>query len=1552
MFSLFFQFLKRLALPAALLCLSGIQAAQGQEAGWFWARSAGGTGQDEGLAIHTHNSSTVYTGGRFTGNVQFGSTLLFGNGQTDGFVARYSNTGDAVWAMKIGGIGNDVVTAVCSDGNGNVYVTGSFEATANLNGTLLTSAGGRDIFIAKYSALGDLLWARRAGGTGDEYGTGITSDAAGNIYVTGAFSDSLQVGALAKLYSAGAADAFVAAYNTNGNEQWSKRGGGTQNDIPAGIIVDASGLYTTGTYSGTASFGGNNLTAAGGSDIWTVKYTVGGVEQWARSTGSKGNDIADAISLDGFNAVLIAGTVADTITAGSITVAGKGGTDIFAAKYTQNGNEIWVRLYGNTQNDRGMGISADATGNILLAGLFRGTVTFGSGSLNAMGGSDIAIIRLDSSGAVQWSQQAGSAGDDDVQAIAQNTNRGAYIAGSYGFQAQFGKITLNGRGGQDFYIAQILNTGANDAGIVSIGVPAPPFAPGNQTVTAQIKNYGTRRIDSVQLEWRINGIVQPLITYRTALEPGQTGSVTLGTANFPAARLTEIRATTLLPNSAADNNTANDAELLNAGPGLLKGIYTVGGTLPDFPTVAIAARYISRWGILDSVIFSVRSGSYGNEQVILGQIPGASATKTVLFTMDAAALTRPDISFEALYPENDYVLLLDGTDWVNFRKMDFSSLGNNYGRVAVLRNGTQNIGFDSIFFEVSPTAAAGNMLVESSNSADGLQILNSSFEGGLFGLKYEFDTLAMPVTGLMLKNNLFTGFRESGIRLMNTDDPQIDDNDFIPGVNASSAIWMYETYGSGTLRGNLVNELLTGTAIQITMLRGDTLIPWLISNNMIRCGSSTTTATGFLLADATYAQFYHNTIRNASAITGRAALETQGGNQLDIQNNLFYNAGGGYSVAYRYSGARPALVSNYNLLFTTGSNLALLSDGTNTWTAADLALWKAAPIRLDSMSASKAVAFAPDLLHLTVVDQPLYGNLAISAIVKRDFDGQLRKNAYMGADEIIPVITIDTQPQRITACLGTTAEFNVSARISNGGTLRYQWFKDGQPIADSTRAQLSLKNINFANEGFYRCRLIGNSGADTVFTATVQLIAATRTTILRPPQTQYVQRGGTAIFEVAAEAGAIPPRNLVNYRWFRDTVEFTDNTDRITGVNTDRLVIQNIQPADTGAIYSVIVEGACGKDTARAFGIFMPGVLFTAQPRDTAVCAGDTVRLSANVVPTIAGLELQYQWRKGQVAVSDNQRISGANTPVLKIAGLTTADSSSQYVLEVILVSSNSRFFSQPAKALLYTPTAILTQPRAQEACPGKPFSISVVAQGTGLQYQWQRNDTNIAGAINSTFTIDTMNQTLTGRYRVVVSGLCGTRASDAVTIKSRAPLQVLVQPQKDYVSNLGRTLTLSVEVAGATPFTFEWFHNGIKDPVNEDNIFFRPNAQIQDTGLYWCRISNSCDTIYSDTVRVRLVPVSVQDDKQDAAGAEFAGLYPNPAQNSSVADFTTSGQGMVRLVLSDMLGRVITPVFEGVLSAGNYRIPFSTSNLPNGSYMCTVYSQGMARSRVLIISN
>jgi hypothetical protein len=342
---------------------------------WLWARNPSGTGEDEGMAVSTDAAGNVFIAGGFAAPMlTFGSTTLIngGNNNTDVFLAKYDANGNVLWAKGAGGTGNEIANAVCADVFGNVYVCGNYSGpTLVFGSTTLNNASGEDIFIAKYDAVGNVLWAKSSVGTGTNEGYSVTTDANGNAFITGYFGGpSITFGSVT-LANAGSDDIFFVKYDPSGTVQWAKRAGGTSFDIANSVGTDASGnIFITGRFFNTITFGVTSLTSSGGADVFIAKYDTGGNVLWAKKAGSTGNDMSFSVSSGvGGNAVITGAFYSPTLTFGSTVLSNSALCNVFIAKYDASGSVLLAKSAAGSMTAFGKSVSMDNSGNITAVGL-------------------------------------------------------------------------------------------------------------------------------------------------------------------------------------------------------------------------------------------------------------------------------------------------------------------------------------------------------------------------------------------------------------------------------------------------------------------------------------------------------------------------------------------------------------------------------------------------------------------------------------------------------------------------------------------------------------------------------------------------------------------------------------------------------------------------------------------------------------------------------------------------------------------------------------------------------------------------------------------------------------------------------------------------------------------------------------------------------------------------------------------------------------------------------------------------------------------------------
>jgi hypothetical protein len=367
---------------------------------------------------------------------------------------------DHAWSRHFGSTDVDRGIAVAVDGLGNVFVTGAFTGTVDFGGGDLVSAGLADIFVAKYNAAGVHEWSKSFGGTSNDFSGSIAVDNAGNVLLTGYFNGTVDFGG-GDLVSAGGLDVFVVKYSSAGVHQWSKRFGSIGDDYGFGVAVDGSGaVAVTGYFSGTVDFGGGDLVAAGGIDISVAKYNSAGVHQWSHGFGDGSSDSGRAIAVDGAGNVVVTGQFAGTVNFGGGNLVAAGDIDVFVAKYNSAGTHQWSERFGGTTADLALSLATDALADVLVAGFFQGTADFGGGELMSAGSSDIFVAKYNSAGGHQWSQRFGSISSDQGNSVTVDASGHVSLAGFFQDTVDFGGGDLVSAGSADIFVARF-----NPAGV-------------------------------------------------------------------------------------------------------------------------------------------------------------------------------------------------------------------------------------------------------------------------------------------------------------------------------------------------------------------------------------------------------------------------------------------------------------------------------------------------------------------------------------------------------------------------------------------------------------------------------------------------------------------------------------------------------------------------------------------------------------------------------------------------------------------------------------------------------------------------------------------------------------------------------------------------------------------------------------------------------------------------------------------------------------------------------------------------------------------------------
>lgn len=367
------------------------------------------------------------------------------------------------WVKQIEGNSPVTIRDVTTDASGNIYYTGDFYGTVDLNphpvdSLKVTSQGSGDIFISKMDASGNLIWAKTVGGNASDLSYGVAVDAQGNVYVTGAFFGTVDFNPDAgtdNLIGSGNGHGFVWKLSSSGSYLWAKQFTGTLNVICRSIAVDGSGnVYTSGAFYGDVDLdpgsGTYTLSPTGAfEDAFISKLNSSGDFVWGKQIEVRFiSAVGPAISLDGNNNLYVTGIFEGKtdLNPGTDTTYfySLGDRDAFVLKLNDAGNLLWAKqIGGSLAAVYSYACTADAQGNVFITGTLNETADFNPDSnttnnLMSISNFDLFVCKLNSSGSYVWAKNmGGSSGFIEGRGISVDAQGNVFTTGFFEADVDF-----------------------------------------------------------------------------------------------------------------------------------------------------------------------------------------------------------------------------------------------------------------------------------------------------------------------------------------------------------------------------------------------------------------------------------------------------------------------------------------------------------------------------------------------------------------------------------------------------------------------------------------------------------------------------------------------------------------------------------------------------------------------------------------------------------------------------------------------------------------------------------------------------------------------------------------------------------------------------------------------------------------------------------------------------------------------------------------------------------------------------------------------------------
>ncbi len=412
---------------------------------FHWVRQAAGAGSmdESGDGVALDGATHLYLSGNFGTAANFGGTNVTATGSGI-FLARYTAAGALEWVRTgTSATAGGEAHSVAVDSLGDCYLTGSFMGTTSFGSTNVVSAGGSDVFVAKYDRSGNLLWVTRRGAGFNDSGRGIVADGTNGCFVTGILQTSSDANV--------ARDIFFEKLNAAGVFQWQQLPTGPGSDAGLAAATDSErNAYFTGWFTGTVNFGITNMTAAGSlRDMFVAKFNNAGTLLWITRVGGANADEGKGIGVDTNGNVYVGGSL-------NLNFNGSNNAEqLRVMKFSGAGALLWQRDLLAEFYYFDFSSVTDLGGHTWIFAGLHGDADFNGVPISAAGAYDGLAAKYDSAGTLLWVKQIGGSGSSIGHRVAADVSGHCYLTGEFNGQAIFGSTNLTGQGGTDFFIARL-----------------------------------------------------------------------------------------------------------------------------------------------------------------------------------------------------------------------------------------------------------------------------------------------------------------------------------------------------------------------------------------------------------------------------------------------------------------------------------------------------------------------------------------------------------------------------------------------------------------------------------------------------------------------------------------------------------------------------------------------------------------------------------------------------------------------------------------------------------------------------------------------------------------------------------------------------------------------------------------------------------------------------------------------------------------------------------------------------------------------------------------
>ncbi|PLX00651.1 MAG: hypothetical protein C0594_15455 [Marinilabiliales bacterium] len=422
-----------------------------------------------------------------------------------------------------------------------------------------------------------------------------------------------------------------------------------------------------------------------------------------------------------------------------------------------------------------------------------------------------------------------------------------------------------------------------------------------------------------------------------------------------------------------------------------------------------------------------------------------------------------------------------------------------------------------------------------------------------------------------------------------------------------------------------------------------------------------------------------------------------------------------------------------------------------------------------------------------------------------------------------------TQPTDEMICSGESITLSVEAQ---GYTIDYLWKKDGSIVSGGDSNSITINAADISDEGDYICYISTFCTNLVSDTASLELKDIN---INQQPEDLTLCLGNDASFSVSADG------YMNSYQW-------QHNGTDITGENNATLNLENIAQNNQG-IYNCSISNECGVIHTNEVQLSLDTLLIFAHPSSVNICEGEDVTFSSGAFSSVS--PRNFQWQK-----------NGIDLPGETNYYLTIPNASYSDTAEYTCIVSNLCETDTTNIAILQIDTTYISmQPSNIEVCTNQPFTLSAEGIGPNISYRWLKNNEYIPGANSANYTVNYASEDNAGEYFCEISSNCITMHTDTVSVSISSI--TIETTSNDIIACQGDTIDFSIAASGNN-IAYQWMFNGDSISGETNSSLQLNNISTAKTGIYYCILSNNCDTIISDVMNLNIDTLTITEQPEN----------------------------------------------------------------------------------------